>query len=69
VPCVRDIGLWGPKVQHAYVDLGVIDAANSDLDALMRDDEEIAERMELEHAAELAARKEEVDAAIASGDS
>src|SRR3984885_2723694 len=69
VPCVRDIGLWGPKVQHAYVDLGVIDAANSDLDALMRDDEEIAERMEREHAAELAARREEVDAAIASGDS
>jgi len=51
------------------VDLGVIDAANSDLDALMRDDEEIAERMEREHAAELAARKVEVDAAIASGDS
>jgi hypothetical protein len=69
VPCVRDIGLWGPKVQHAYVDLGVIDAANSDLDALMRDDENIAERMEQEHAAELAARKEEVDAAIASGNS
>jgi hypothetical protein len=35
----------------------------------MRDDEEIAERMEREHAAELAARKEEVDAAIASADS
>src|SRR5579863_4449129 len=69
VPCVKDIGIWGPKVQHAYVDLGVIDAANSDLDALMRDDEEIAERMEREHAAELAARKEEVDAAIASSDS
>jgi P-aminobenzoate N-oxygenase AurF len=67
VPCVKDIGLWGPKVQHAYVDLGVMDAANSDLDALMRDDEETAERMEREHAAELAARKVEVDAAIASG--
>jgi P-aminobenzoate N-oxygenase AurF len=67
VPCVRDIGLWGPKVQHAYVDLGVMDAANSDLDALMRDDEEIAERVEREHAADLAARKVEVDAAIASG--
>jgi hypothetical protein len=69
VPCVKDIGLWGPKVQHAYVDLGVIDAAASDLDALMRDDEEIAERMEREHAAEFTARKDEVDAAIASGDS
>ncbi|MGH3171949.1 MAG: ferritin-like domain-containing protein, partial [Trebonia sp.] len=67
VPCVKDIGLWGPKVQHAYVDLGVIDAASADLDALMRDDEEIAERMEGEHAAEFAARKQEVDAAIASG--
>jgi hypothetical protein len=51
------------------VDLGVIDAANSDLDALMRDDEEIADRLEREHAAELAARKEEVAAAIASGTS
>ena len=67
VPCVKDIGLWGPKVQQAYVDLGVIDAASSDLDALMRDDEEIADRMEREHAADLAARKEEVDAAIAGG--
>src|ERR1700739_2767889 len=44
VPCVKDIGIWGPKVQHAYVDLGVIDAANSDLDALMRDNVEIANR-------------------------
>ncbi|MBO0802712.1 MAG: ferritin-like domain-containing protein [Nocardiopsaceae bacterium] len=67
VPCVKDIGLWGPKVQHAYVDLGVIDAADSDLDALMRDDEEIAERMEREHAEEFADRKEEVDDAIATG--
>src|SRR3954452_19910573 len=48
VPCVKDIGLWGPKVQHAYADLGVLDAAKSDLEALMRDDEEIAERMDRE---------------------
>jgi hypothetical protein len=67
VPCVKDIGLWGPKVQRAYVDLGVIDAADSDLDALMRDDEEIADRMEHEHALELAERQAEVDAAIAYG--
>ena len=44
VPCVKDIGLWGPKVQRAYADLGVLDAADSDLEALMRDDENIAER-------------------------
>jgi hypothetical protein len=67
VPCVKDIGLWGPKVQHAYVDLGVIEAADSDLEALMRDDEEIADRMEAEHAKEFAARKQEVGAAIVSG--
>jgi hypothetical protein len=67
VPCVRDIGLWGPKVQHAYADLGVLEAASTDLEALMRDDEEIAERMDGEHAAELAARRAEVHAAIAEG--
>jgi len=68
VPCVKDIGLWGPKVQRAYADLGVLDAAASDLEALMRDDEDIAERLEAEHAAEFAARKAEVDAAIGSAE-
>jgi hypothetical protein len=67
VPCVKDIGLWGPKVQHAFADLGVLDAAKTDLEALMRDDEEIAERMEKEYAAEVAARTAEVDAAITEG--
>jgi hypothetical protein len=67
VPCVKDIGLWGPQVQQAYVDLGVMAAADSDLDALMSADEDIAERMEREHAAELAARKLEVDAVVTSG--
>jgi hypothetical protein len=42
----------------------VLDAADSDLEALMRDDEDIAERIEHEHAAEFAARKAEVDAAM-----
>ncbi|MDX6391801.1 MAG: hypothetical protein QOJ73_2864 [Streptosporangiaceae bacterium] len=70
VPCVKDIGLWGPKVQHAYADLGVLDSATVDLDAVMRDDEEIAERMDEErYAAELAARSAEVDAAVADGQS
>ena len=68
VPCVKDIGLWGPKVRHAYTDLGVIDAAKTDLEALMRDDEEIAERVDEEkYAAELAARRAEVDTAVADG--
>src|SRR5262249_42233666 len=64
VPCVRDIGVWGPKVREAYVDLGVIAAADSDLDVLMRSDEDIADRLEREHAPELAARKQKVDAAL-----
>jgi hypothetical protein len=68
VPCVRDIGLWGPKVQRAYTDLGVIDAAQSDLEALMRADEEIAEKVDADkYAAELAAREAEVDEAMAQG--
>ncbi len=68
VPCVKDIGLWGPRVQHAYADLGVLDAATVDLDAVMREDEQIAERVDEErYAAELAARHAEVDAAITDG--
>ena len=68
VPCVKDIGLWGPKVRRAYTDLGVIDAAQSDLEALMRADEEIAEKVDAEkYAAELAVRQAEVDEAVAQG--
>ena len=68
VPCVKDIGLWGQKVQRAYTDLGVIDAAQSDLDALMRADEEIAEKVDAEkYEAELAVRQAEVDTAITQG--
>lgn len=68
VPCVKDIGLWGPKVQQAYADMGVLDAAKTDLEALMRDDEDIAERVDREkYEAELAARRAEVDTAVAEG--
>jgi P-aminobenzoate N-oxygenase AurF len=69
VPCVKDIGLWGPKVQHAYTDLGVIDQADSDLEVLMRADEELAEKIDDEkYAVELAARQAEVSEAIALAD-
>jgi hypothetical protein len=67
VPCVRDIGLWGPKVQHAFADLGVLGAADSDLEALMRADEDLAEQIdEQKYAAELGARQAEVQEAIAA---
>jgi hypothetical protein len=68
VPCVRDIGLWGPKVRHAFADLGVLGAADSDLEVLMKADEDLAEKIDEEkYAAELAARHSEVDVAIAEG--
>jgi len=49
---------WDSRAYHG---------AATDPEALMRDDEDIAERVEREHAAEFAARKSEVDAAIADG--
>ncbi len=69
VPCVRDIGLWGPKVRHAFADLGVLAAADSDLETLMKADEDLAERIDEEKcAAELTARQAEVDEAISEAD-
>jgi P-aminobenzoate N-oxygenase AurF len=68
VPCVRDVGLWGNKVQAAYADMGVLDHAKGDLEALMRQDEQIAEQADQDrYAQELAARRQEVDQAIALG--
>ena len=68
VPCVRDIGLWSDRLQQAYADMGVLDAAKADLEALMRDDEEIAEKLDQERfAAEEAARADEVAQVIAGG--
>jgi P-aminobenzoate N-oxygenase AurF len=68
VPCVRDIGLWGDKVQKAYAEMGVLDAAKSDLTELMKHDEDVAEELDRARAeAELAVRRDEVHAAIADG--
>jgi P-aminobenzoate N-oxygenase AurF len=68
VPCVRDIGLWSERLQQAYADMGVLDAAKSDLDALMRSDEDIAAKLdEQRFAAEETARAEEVAEIIAEG--
>ncbi|GAA2894052.1 ferritin-like domain-containing protein [Streptosporangium fragile] len=65
VPCVKDIGLWSERIQRAYDDMGVLDMSRSDLDALMRQDEEIAERLDAERfAAEEAERRAEVDTVI-----
>ncbi|MEU8616998.1 ferritin-like domain-containing protein [Streptomyces sp. NPDC048623] len=70
VPCVKDIGLWGPRLQRAYLDLGVFELGDSNLDLLMTQDEEIAEALDRERfAAEEAQRVAEVAEAIAEGES
>lgn len=66
VPIVKDIGLWGPRVQKAFRDMGVHDMADSNIDALMKADEDQAESLDQSHA-EMAARVLEVDQAIAAG--
>ncbi|VAV99313.1 FIG01123205: hypothetical protein [hydrothermal vent metagenome] len=42
VPVVKDIGLWGPRIQKAYTDMGVIGFADMDVDALHDQDDSIA---------------------------
>jgi hypothetical protein len=70
VPCVKDIGLWGKKLQQAYVDMGVFELGDSNLDELMRQDEEIADQLDAERfAAEEGARKAEVAEMIELGGS
>jgi hypothetical protein len=64
VPCVKDIGLWGEKVQKAYAEMGVLDMAGVDLGALMKQDEDIAEALDREKR-ELEARQRESESTIA----
>jgi hypothetical protein len=42
VPTIKDIGLWGPKIQRAYANMGIIGFADIDTESLERDDERIA---------------------------
>jgi hypothetical protein len=68
VPCVKDIGLWGERLQKAYVDMGVFDLGDSNLDLLMTQDEEIAEQLDRDRfAEEERSRVAEVEEAIAQG--
>ncbi|MBX9394153.1 ferritin-like domain-containing protein [Streptomyces sp. TRM72054] len=68
VPCVKDIGLWGKRLQQAYVDMGVFEMGDSSLDLLMAQDEEIAEKLDAERfAAEERERVTEVAEAIRAG--
>ncbi len=63
VPALKDIGLWGKKVQKAFQDMGVIDFQHLDLDVLSAADE--AKAQELDAAREKA--NEAIGAAVDDG--
>ena len=42
VPTVKDIGLWGSRVQKAYADMGVLDLADVDAETLLENDNRVA---------------------------
>jgi hypothetical protein len=66
VPCVKDIGLWSPRLQRTYVELGVLEMGAHDLEAMMSQDEEVAEKLDVARfSAEEAERKAEVHEMIA----
>lgn len=54
VPTVRDIGLWGPKVQAAFADMGVLDFAQIDAEAMLEADSRLAEEFDARAFAEAA---------------
>jgi para-aminobenzoate N-oxygenase AurF len=43
VPTVKDIGLWGDRVQKAFTDMGAMEFADADTDALLQRDNDVAE--------------------------
>jgi len=59
VPTIKDIGLWGPTVQKGYTQMGVLDYADVDVQALMDYDDKYAQ--------DLDARKGEVNLTIEEG--
>jgi hypothetical protein len=46
VPTVKDIGLWGPKVQEAFAAMGAIEFAQTDAAALLDNDARVAEEFD-----------------------
>ncbi len=42
VPTIKEIGLWGPRIQKAYADMGILGFADTDVEALGQHDEEVA---------------------------
>ncbi|WP_308909901.1 ferritin-like domain-containing protein [Pseudokordiimonas caeni] len=59
VPVVKDIGLWGGRIQKAYGDMGILGFANVNLDAMSENDMKVA--------AEHDARRQHVEDVIEMG--
>lgn len=47
VPTIRDIGQWGPRIQKAYADMGILGYASGDAEGMARRTEEIAGNLDL----------------------
>jgi hypothetical protein len=43
VPTMKAIGLWGPRIQKAYADMGVLGFADADVEAISAHDEAVGE--------------------------
>jgi len=63
VPTIRDIGLWGGRIQKAFADMGIIELADIDVEAMSAADEDVA----AEYDKLRAARDPHVNAIIAEG--
>ena len=49
VPTVKDVGLWGPGVQKAFAEMGAIEFADIDSEALLEQDHRVAEEFDAGH--------------------
>ena len=62
VPTLKDIGLWGPRIQAAFADMGVIEYAGVSVEDLSKADEDVA----AEYDKLKAARDRHIDSVIAN---
>ena len=53
VPAIKDIGLWGPRIRKAYEDMGIIDFAYLDPQAMSDADEVVAQQFDAQRQADI----------------
>jgi len=46
VPTVKDIGLWGEKVRRGYEQMGIMQFADVNIDAVQENDQQIAKEFD-----------------------